>query len=57
MNRTYNHASFRHPVFGRGSVVQSGVEWFYKPIEKVAPEFEAAVVRAIEESNEEIAGS
>lgn len=54
MNRTYNNDTFRHPVFGQGSVVQTGKEWFFKPIAEKRPEFEESIARAMEQAAERL---
>lgn len=55
MNRTYDKPTFRHPVFGRGSVAQAGKEWFYGPIEAQRGQFTDAVAKAMEKAAEELA--
>ena len=58
MNRTYNQATFKHPVFGHGSVTQAGHDqWFQKPIEKARPQFQDAILKAMNEAAERLANS
>lgn len=53
MNRVYRLSRFRHPVFGTEKWVdQHGKDWFYTPIKSKAPEFEKAVLAALEQAAE-----
>lgn len=47
---------FRHPVFGDETkwVGQKGKNWFYKPLYKNRPEYQAAIVKAIEAASRAI---
>lgn len=45
---------FRHPVFGDTErwVGQKGKNWFYRPLYKNRPEYQAAIVKAIEAASQ-----
>ena len=55
MVKAYMAASFRHPVFGRGWAVQSGKNWFYRPLRAGRAQYQSAIVQAIEEASQAIA--
>lgn len=58
MNRTYQRATFKHPVFGHKPMVnQHGIDWFFPPIRAKRPQIEAAVIVAMNEAAESIARS
>jgi hypothetical protein len=53
MNRVYRLSHFRHPVFGQDRwVSQHGKDWFYGPVKSKKPEFEAAVLAAMQNAAE-----
>jgi hypothetical protein len=53
MNRVYRLQVFRHPVFAEDRWVnQHGKDWFYTPVKSKKPEFEAAVLAAMQNAAE-----
>lgn len=55
MNRVYNLETFRHPVFGkRNTAAQHGIRWFYGPIESKKNAITDAVVRAMQDTADEV---
>jgi hypothetical protein len=56
MVKAYMAGSFRHPVFGGpGWATQRGKNWFYRPLRAGQPQFQQAVVEAIEAAAQAIA--
>jgi hypothetical protein len=55
MNRVYNLETFRHPIFGgRKTAAQHGIRWFYGPISSKKNAFTSAVLRAMQETADEL---
>lgn len=55
MLKAYMAASFRHPVFNHGWVTQQGKNWFYRPLRQGRPQYQSAIVEAIETASRAVA--